>query len=824
MSPNAPFRNSAALLLNSAVLVLLLALMPPIQAQQSAPPLLIDARTSAGAPEPLDFEAGGRSPEGHTLAVNSRYLLLDGKPWLPVMGEMHYARVPASEWETELLKMKAGGVNIVSTYVFWIHHEEAEGQFDWSGQRDLRRFIQLCGKVGLYAWVRTGPWAHGETRNGGIPDWVLRQGPTREDDPVYLRSVARYIGEVQRQLAGLLWKDGGPVIGMQLENEYSARGAHRGEEHILTLRRIAREAGLDLPFYSVTGWDNAAVPAKGVVPFFGGYADGFWWRNPGEQPPSPNYFFTAIRCEENVGNDLLSKRPDIDAFCHRYPLVTAEMGGGMEQSYHRRLSLSPADTAALTVVKLGAGAALYGYYMFHGGTNPEGKLTTYQETQATGSVNDLPVMGYDYQAPLGEYGQMHPVFHDLRTLHLFLSDYGAQLAPMAPYFATPAPRTLNDTSTPRVAGRFEGSRGFLFLNNHQRNYELPEHRNFQVQVQLPASLVTVPRHPISVPSGAYAIWPVNLDLDGVRLRYATAQLLARLDDPATVVFFAWPGIEPEFVFEGIAAQAVEAAGARVIAEHGIVIVTAMKPGSGAAIRLHTPSGKTLQIVLLSRDQARQTWKATLAGRDHLLLSPADLWFEGDRVQLRSRSATALRAGVYPPLEHAPAAMPASGRDGLFTVYGASVPAQNIVVKTEKTKSGAASIPVKIGGDVALPPPEEAWEHAARWRISIPPVTAPQVSAVFLRFQYAGDTARLFSGPRLVTDDFYHGAPWEIGLWRTGGLSKPQQLELRLLPLRQDAPIHLPAGAWPAFPASGEVADLQSVTAIPEYQAVLDAGR
>jgi hypothetical protein len=317
---------------------------------------------------------------------------------------------------------------------------------------------------------------------------------------------------------------------------------------------------------------------------------------------------------------------------------------------------------------------------------------------------------------------------------------------------------------------------------------------------------------------------VNLDLDGVRLRYSTAQLLARLDDPATVVFFAWPGIEPEFVFEGIAATAVEASGAQVIAEHGSVIVTAMKPGSGAAIRLRTPSGKTLQIVLLSRDQARQTWKATIAGRDRLLLSPADLWFEGDRVQIRSRVVTALRAGVYPPLQHAPAAMPVSGHDGIFTVYAASVAAKNITVKAEKTMAGAPSIPVKIGGDVALPPPAGAWERAARWRISIPALTAPQVAAVFLRFKYTGDTARLYSGRRLVTDDFYRGAPWEIGIWRTGEINQSLELDLRVLPLRKDAPIHLPAGAWPAFPASGEVADLQSVTAILEYQAVLDAGQ
>jgi hypothetical protein len=78
--------------------------------------------------------------------------------------------------------------------------------------------------------------------------------------------------------------------------------------------------------------------------------------------------------------------------------------------------------------KLGAGAVAYGYYMYHGGTNPDGKLSTFQESQASGSLNDLPLKGYDYQAPLGEFGQVHPVFSDLKILHLFLHDFGAQLA------------------------------------------------------------------------------------------------------------------------------------------------------------------------------------------------------------------------------------------------------------------------------------------------------------------------------------------------------------------------------------------------------------
>ena len=233
-----------------------------------------------------------------------------------------------------------------------------------------------------------GPWRGSQW---GLAGLATHQAAIRQNDPAYLGYVRRFYGEIGRQLNGLFWKDGGPIVGVQLENEYGATGPGKGTEHILRLLDLAKEAGLNAPFYTVTGWDNAKLPSRDVLPVFSGYADGFWWRSLKELPPNPNYFFTTIRCQENVGEDLRSTHPEIDAQQVAYPFLTAEMGGGMELSYHRRPLLSADDIAAMEVVKLGSGVTLYGYYMFHGGTNPEGKKTTLQESQATGYPNDLPV-------------------------------------------------------------------------------------------------------------------------------------------------------------------------------------------------------------------------------------------------------------------------------------------------------------------------------------------------------------------------------------------------------------------------------------------------
>jgi len=814
---NQGFRLGASFVLTLAVALVASA---AVAHKDSPSPIVIDAKTEASQPQPILFPAGGRSPDGHTLSVNSRYLMRDGKPWFPVMGEFHYSRYPESQWEKEILKMKAGGIDVVSTYVFWIHHEEIEGQFDWTRQRNLRQFVGLCAKHGMYVWVRLGPWDHGEVRNGGLPDWLIQKAATRENNPVYLSYVRRFFGEIGKQLEELFWKDGGPIVGLQLENEYSARGPGKGEDHLLQLRQVAREAGLDAPFYTVTGWDNAVIPSRDVLPVFGGYADGFWWRSLADLPPSPNYFFTKIRCEENVGDDLGSKRPDIDALDAAYPFLTAEMGGGMAVAYHRRPLLSADDTAAMEVVKLGSGVVLYGYYMFHGGTNPEGKKTTLQESQATGYPNDLPVRSYDFQAPLGEFGEMKASYGVLKTLHLFLGDFGSSLAAMPSYLPERMPESKQDTWTPRVAARLQGDHGFIFLNTHQRTYRLPEKKHFQVKLELPSGVVEVPRRPVDIPSGAYTIWSVNLDLGGTLLRYATVQPLCKLDDPQTYVFFAWPGISPEFAFQEKDGVSIESPGGRVRREKGIVYVDSIKPGTRVAMRVGNRSGAGVNIVVLSREQALHTWKTTLAGRERLVLSAAQLYFDQDRVHLVGTDPSQLRVGFSPALEHDPAGFVASGDDGIFKGYATRIQQVSSLARVQKLQDVGADPPVKLGKEVAMAPDDSAFDTAASWKVNVPRVEPPTASNVFLQIVYEGDVARLYADGKLLTDNFYNGTPWLIGLERIPSQAW-DRLELKILPLHDHSPIYLPASAHPVFPPDGQVAKLKDVQIVSEYEVTMD---
>ena len=382
------------------------------------------------------------NPQGVTFEVDSRGFIVGGKHVLPVMGEIHFSRVPATEWKREIQKMRAGGITIIATYCFWIHHEATEGQWDWSGNKNLRQFLQVCKEENMPVVLRIGPFCHGEVYQGGFPVWIVEKALSdpknfklRSTAPGFLAATKKLYENIFAQAKGLLWKDGGPVVGVQIENE--CRGPWN---YYMSLRDMAINIGYDVPFMTRTGWPklNGKEEFGKLLPLYGDYADGFWDRTlddmPGDYPKA--FIMKEQRINANIATETFSKKELTEGNENSslsYPYLTCELGGGMMPAYHRRINMSGNEAMPLAICKLGSGSNLPGYYMYHGGTNPYCAEHTMAETQTTKvtNYNDMTYMTYDFQAPLGEMGQPNlNAFHQTRLLHQFLADWGDMLSQM----------------------------------------------------------------------------------------------------------------------------------------------------------------------------------------------------------------------------------------------------------------------------------------------------------------------------------------------------------------------------------------------------------
>lgn len=477
---------------------------------------------------------------GSGIEVNSRYFIRNGKPFIPVMGELHFSRIAPQEWKTEIAKMKSGGINVISTYLFWIYHEEIEGEIDFSGGLDIARFVRLCKEAQMDVILRIGPWAHGECRNGGFPDWLMKKPfKLRENNAEYLALAKKWYTAIYNEVQGLLYKDGGPVIGIQLENEFVSDAAH-----LLKLKETAIEVGFDVPLYTVTGWNSAKgadIPEDEVLPVFGGYPEAPWTAHTKRLEPSVHYFFNPMRNDSAIGADLIAEVHEGGMRYERYPFATCELGGGIQVTHHRRPLIKPMDVYAPTLTKLGSGNNLPGYYMYHGGTNKIGRLSSFNESKATGYPNDYTIVGYDFQAALGEYGIIRPQYRLFRLLHMFVTDFGDLLAPMDAYMSEKFVER-DDLTSLRYSMRTDGRSGFVFVNHYQRLDKLAKCENVQFEI----NGEIMPDSGIDIDGEQAFVLPFNLQLDGGVLKYATCQLLCRQDD--TYFFMALDGIKPEFKF------------------------------------------------------------------------------------------------------------------------------------------------------------------------------------------------------------------------------------------------------------------------------------
>jgi hypothetical protein len=622
----------------------------------------IDVSKAAAVAKPGHFNMGNAGPAGKEIKINTRYLTIGGVPKIPVMGEMQFSRIAKERWEDVILKMKAGGIDIISTYIFWMHHEEVEGQFDWSGNKDFRSFVQLCAKHGMLVCPRIGPWVHGEARNGGTPDWILTKKnlKNRTNDPVYQQYVSIFFEQVGEQMKRLLYKDGGPIMAIQLENEYT-RG-QKGEAHIQWLKQTAIKYGMDVPMYTVTGWGDGSVPKGEVIPLWGGYPDQPWDPTIEKMTYCNDFEFNPFRNDDKIGNGLAKKKDEYMDYSDE-PFFTCEMGVGVHTTRHRRSVIGKYDGLAMTTNRVGSGSNLLGYYVYAGGSNPTGTFTSVNEDMdETGNWSETPAISYDFQAAVGESGLLAPSYYQAKKINYFLNEFGTELTPMEPFFS-------KNKDGFQYAVRAGEKNAFLFGINYCRFTAKPQRNGVQFKIKLKEEEITFPSQPVNIEDSSIFIWPLNMDLDGVTLKYATAQPLCKMknEQGETVwIFFQSIKATPEFCLDAATIDNIETKTGKATQGNGRWLLTGLQPGTGCVISIAAKNGSKQKILVLTGKQALQSWIVNSHGEKQFFLSDETIYANGDELNIIGQSATQsvrmLTTGATIN------GMRQSVSDGVFSVY------------------------------------------------------------------------------------------------------------------------------------------------------------
>lgn len=445
--------------------------------------------------------------------VNSLYWTKNSKPFLPVSGEFHFSRYDNSQWKRELLKMKASGLNFVSTYIFWNHHEYDKGEYDFEGDRDINKFLSVCREIDMPCILRIGPWAHGECVYGGFPKYVQKLAGKRSNNKKYLEYVKTFWRRLYEETKE--YCDGKTVVAIQLENEYNGNIGH-----IHTLKEIAEDIGFKTPFFTMTAWPTN-TPDKTIMPMFGGYPEAPWAQHKRKLKPERRFAICEGRTEQEIGEDLIKKSVNGKVDFKDLPYAGCEVGTGNQVTQHRRPLIDDKDGYGVAFAKLASGMNWLGYYMYHGGRNPLEHL--YQESRRTLYPNNYPIVDYDFQAPFSKDGAKRKSCDRLRLLHTFLNYWDKDFATKQAYFSA------SGNKYPYISLRCDKNMsGYVFISNYERGEDSLKDESLDIELTDGRESLNIEN--ITVAKGAMTFFPVNFHIDGKKIDYVFAQPLAKIKD------------------------------------------------------------------------------------------------------------------------------------------------------------------------------------------------------------------------------------------------------------------------------------------------------
>ncbi len=659
---------------------------------------------------------GGTNPSGDTIYLNNLYLTKNGKPFTPVMGEMHIGRCPREYWEDRILKIKACGVNIIASYVFWINHEFNEGEFDFEGENDISYFIRLCQKHDMYFCLRFGPWVNAEYRNGGIPDWLFKSDvKIRDNNEKYLFYAKRYLTALYENIKGLFFKDGGPIIMIQIDNELTNK-----PDHIMALKEMALEIGYSAPIFTATGWNmlgGALLPKQEVMPMFGGYAAKPWTQNIDPVALCAHYNFSHARNSAEIGNDLIDQNSfEVHIDPSDYPYAYCELGVGICISRHRRPFVSSMDDYAMVLTKLGSGCNLLGYYLICGGINPLINNTAMCRNNDIEKASMVyPVYNNSFQAAIGEHGEIKESFRMLKWINLFVNDFCEEFAPMQPFLGTVGLKKEDDTSL-RYALRKNGDSGYIFVNHHAHLLDLKP--VYGVQFEVGDSII--PEKPIDVVNDDAFFFPFNVNYGGVKCEYIMAQPICKTEN--TYFFKEIKGVEPVFKFKN----------ETVVAEIG---------KKNAIVR------DDVRFVVLSEEEARLLYKF----EDNVYFGvDCDLIFDDGEIKV-------MGGGVGEYLLY---------KNGTYErfVIGKDLDLAEVSVKEIDEPKLDKTFFYELFENVRPIDPTKAWGGLESFMVERKLkfykvcVSTPYGN---VHIKYSGNTAQLYYDGKMCDDNFYNGMEWVV---------------------------------------------------------------
>lgn len=348
----------------------------------------------------------------HSFGIGKGTFLLDGKPFVVKAAEVHYPRIPRPYWEQRIRMCKALGMNTLCVYVFWNIHEQQEGQFDFTDNNDLRAFVQLAQKNGMYVIVRPGPYVCAEWEMGGLPWWLLKKKDIRlrERDPYFMERLETFEKKVGEQIGDLTIEKGGPIIMVQVENEYGSYGEDK--PYVSAVRDIIRRAGFDKVELFQCDWSSNFTK--------NGLDDLTWTMN-----------FGAGANIDNEFRRLGQLRPDSPKMC-------SEFWSGWFDKWGGRHETRGAKTMVDGMRDMLDRGISFSLYMTHGGTN----WGHWAGANSPGFAPD--VTSYDYDAPINEAGQTTPKYFELREMMAKYND-GRKLPAIPKEYPTQAIPTVRLT-------------------------------------------------------------------------------------------------------------------------------------------------------------------------------------------------------------------------------------------------------------------------------------------------------------------------------------------------------------------------------------------